>query len=138
MGCVSVAAVKDAVNQKDTSTLGEFLVSERLITVEQLLQALDRQIHERIVACFAIQTGKFNFIAGHQWADSVQVFTQSPRYTAWCTRTMEETEFSTEPCSRQLTRFVAYTQLAAAAQIPVPQPEEEEFQDIGPRWMETM
>ena len=66
-----------------------------------------------------------------------KVITQYPNYTAWCRKTAEEAEFSKEPCSRQLSRFVQYLELARAVNatdspfdhIPVPE-DPGEFEEV--------
>ena len=67
----------------------------------------------------------------HQCLTYHTVVSRHPKYSNWCRKTKQEASITQEPCSRQLSRFVQYLELATAAQNPVPQDSSDgEFEDI--------
>jgi len=67
----------------------------------------------------------------HQCQTYHTVVTQFPRYGVWCRKTLEESKVTGDQCSRQLSRFVQYLELATAAQNPAPQDSSDgEFEEL--------
>lgn len=76
----STVDVRDVAAAMEThggdKSLGQSLLSLNLITPEVLAQALDRQVYERVLSCFAFHEGKYSFIPDPNW---VEEFPQYPQ-----------------------------------------------------------
>jgi DNA-binding NarL/FixJ family response regulator len=62
----------------DEELLGEKLLELGVLLPRQLLEALNLQVHERCVSCFAIKDGTYRFVPTTDWMGEVQAFPQDP------------------------------------------------------------
>jgi len=76
-GVVSLPDLHRARNHMGQRTLSETLLALDLISTDQLLIGLDRQVFERILACFGLRSGNFAFQEETAWIAQVQHFPQN-------------------------------------------------------------
>ncbi len=78
-GYVEMEALNDTLESRpDGVQFGQLLVQRGLIEPEALLEAMDRQIHERILGCFSFYQGTYLFEDTEDWIDDVRHFRQNP------------------------------------------------------------
>ena len=58
--------------------LGQALIESRVVTPEQLLHALERQVYDRVLAVFGFPSGPYIFIEDSDWIGEVKQFPQNP------------------------------------------------------------
>ncbi len=58
--------------------LGQSLLQMRLLTSEQLLSGLERQVYDRVLSCFSFTSGQYIFTEDTEWVGEVKIFRQNP------------------------------------------------------------
>src|SRR5690606_20015968 len=76
-GVLSLPDLHRAKRHMGQRTLSETLLALDMLTPEQLLVALDRQVSERIMSCFKLRSGNFAFHEETDWIAQVQHFPQN-------------------------------------------------------------
>ncbi len=64
--------------RREGQPLGEALIERGLISTATLIGALDRQVYERVLGCFAFVTGRYAFNEDTQWKAEVKHLRQNP------------------------------------------------------------
>ncbi len=76
-------ATTDQINhavqsRQNYATMGQQLISDGVITEQELLETLNDQVRDRILACFAVRQGTYRFEEGHDFVQNIQIYRQNP------------------------------------------------------------
>ncbi len=79
LGYVGLDSLNEALGRLPPGRpVGQFLLDRKLLSGEQLLHALDRQVYERVLGCFSLNDGQYIFIEEEEWMGEVRRFPQNP------------------------------------------------------------
>lgn len=79
MGYLGLEELNDVLEERlEGQALGKVLLERDLIDGEQLLEAMDRQVYERVLKCTSLSSGAYVFVDGDDWLGEVQRFPQNP------------------------------------------------------------
>ena len=65
-------------DRREGEATGQVLLRRGLVTPDQLLMALERQVYERTLACCALKSGTYVFSDDAEWTTEINEFPQNP------------------------------------------------------------
>lgn len=65
-------------SRQEGQSLGAALLNQNLVSSDQLLHAMERQVYDRVLSCFSFVSGRYVFSEDTDWLGEVRLFRQNP------------------------------------------------------------